>query len=71
LFGKEITDAMSLWPYPLFFPEMGTPRPRIPSFEKKFSRCRVAQRGYRVREVLLVATLLDAQLYPAIGLAIL
>jgi hypothetical protein len=32
-------------------------------------RYRVAQRGYRVREVLLVTTLLDAQLYPATELA--
>jgi Transposase DDE domain len=32
-------------------------------------RYRVAQRGYRVKEVLLVTTLLDAQLYPAGELA--
>ncbi len=32
-------------------------------------RYRVAQPGYRVKEVLLVTTLLDAQLYPAAELA--
>jgi len=39
------------------------------SIEVRELRYRVAQRGYRVREVLLVATLLDAQLYPATELA--
>ena len=32
-------------------------------------RYRVAQRGYRVQEIVLVTTLLDAQLYPATELA--
>jgi hypothetical protein len=39
------------------------------SIQVRELRYRVAQRGYRVREVLLVTTLLDAQLYPATELA--
>jgi hypothetical protein len=34
-------------------------------------RYRIAQRGYRVKEVVLVTTLLDAQLYPSAELALL